>query len=185
MTDSQAAQGPTATYCPDSEFNPEDPTYRPHNMVTKMGPGKMVRSVDFCMGCDWIDFAALDRYAEAAIKESMTERAQRIAVASETEPFAFVQRSDEVLSMSEIAAQALAAATLMERNDTFSDKRAQQIHRALMDEIWMLGRQERKQAIRDVWSAMLDLIGMIKNSGSATPLSDLRGLVRERISDNN
>lgn len=181
-TESQASQGPTATYCPNSENDPDDPTYRPHLMQSRMGGGKLVRSVEICMGCQWIDFAALDGWAENAIKENLSRRAQRIAVASDTEPFAFVERSDEVLSMSEIAFQALGAASMCwepRPTGVFDSTRARSIGEAFMRELDREMSQQHKYDIQSVWSALLDLIEMIRKSGSATPLKDLEKMARE------
>ena len=187
-TESQAGQGPSATYCPNSENDPDDPTYRPHLMQSRMGGGKLVRSVEICMGCNWIDFAALDGWAENAIKESLERRAQRIAVATETEPFAFVERSDEVLSMSEIAFQALGAASMCwEPRPTgeFDGTRARAVGEAFMRELDREMGQQHKYTIQGMWSAVLDLIGMVRKSGSATPLKDLEEMARTHAGSTN
>lgn len=102
MTDPTAARGSDANYC--SAYPQE-----PHHMVSHSA-GKKVRWVEICSLCRWIDKDALDGWADNAIKESLSARAQRIAVAIETEPFAFVQSSSQVLQIEEILLQALAAA---------------------------------------------------------------------------
>jgi len=97
-----AARGSSADYC---SAYPADG----HHMVSHSA-GRKVRWVERCQFCGWIDAEALDGWADNAIKESLSARAGRIAVATETEPFAFVQTSTEELPLSEILLQALAAA---------------------------------------------------------------------------
>lgn len=184
--ESQAAQGPTSSYCPASEFAPEDPYYRPHLMTAHMGGGVLVKSVEICNPCGWINFAALDGYAEAAIKESMDRRAQRIAVAAQTEPFSFVQMPGDELTFEEVVFQALGAASMCWVGGTgsleFDSTRAKSIGVRLMDELRMHARQERKDAIR---SACLQFLAAIDNvSGTANPLIDLRKLARAAYQEN-
>jgi hypothetical protein len=185
-TEERTAQGPTALYCPNSgaSLDLED---RRHHMVAIVGSGKLVRTVERCDLCGWIDFAALDGYAEAAIKESMEARAQRIAVAAETEPFSFVQRSDEKLTFEEVVFQALGAASMCWINQEtgerstghllFDSTRAKSIGLAFMEEIRLHEREER----REQWGVFLQLIQTIRKSQSATPLTDLSAVVNERL----
>lgn len=102
MTEPAPASGSTAAYC---SAYPIDG----HGMVARSG-GSKVRFVEICQYCGWIDGAALDAYADNAVKESLTARAGRIAVAVETEPFRFIQPSSGNLPLREILLQALAAA---------------------------------------------------------------------------
>lgn len=101
--------------------------------------GKKVRWVEICSLCRWIDKDALDGWADNAIKESLSARAQRIAVAIGTEPFAFVQRSDEVLQLDEIVFQALGAASACWENlrdaGVFDSTRAKEVGIALLAEV--------------------------------------------------
>ena len=101
--------------------------------------GEKVRWVESCSLCGWIDAAALDGWADNAIKEALSGRAQRIAVAAETEPFAFVQRSDEELTIAEIAFQSLGAASMCweprPSTQVFDSTRAKQIGERLLAEI--------------------------------------------------
>jgi hypothetical protein len=112
---------------------------RQHRMAVRaMGPDRKIRYVAQCELCSWIDPEALDGWADAAAKEALSPRAARIAVATETEPFAFVQSSTEELPLAEIVAQALAAVQKVgiEQGLNASDgKRLTQIYRALMGEI--------------------------------------------------
>lgn len=100
---------------------------------------KFIRFVDRCDFCGWIDGAALDRWAESAFKEQLTKRAQNIAVAAETEPFAFVQREGEGLSIEEICFQALGSASMCWIGGTgsaeFDSLRAKAIGEALVREV--------------------------------------------------
>lgn len=108
-------------------------------IAIKMGEDRAVRWVNQCRRCTWIDPVALDGWLEAAFKERMTERAQRIAVASETQPFAFVQRSDEELTLREILYQSLGAASACWENlskaGQFDSSRAKAIGEALEREV--------------------------------------------------
>lgn len=113
----------------------------------------LIRQITQCSECLAVDHAALDRWAEQAAKELLSGRAQRIAVASETEPFAFVQSSNEELSLREILLQALAAsaahgAQLGASGNASDGKRETAIFRALsaeveraMEQIWKRGYQ--------------------------------------------
>lgn len=129
---SAPARGPAADYCPFAGG------HEGHHMVSHSG-GQMVKWVEICSLCGWIDTAALDRWAADAIINAMTKRAQRIAVATETEPFTFVQSSTEELPLKEIVGQALGAASMCwefpDRGGIFDSVRAGQIYRALEREI--------------------------------------------------
>jgi hypothetical protein len=129
VAEERVAQGSTKEFCSAWPNQPD------HNMIAYFGEGKYVRAVEICSSCGWIDFAALDGYAENAIKESLTRRAQQIAVAVDTEPFAFVERFDEVLSLEDIVTQALAAASLLDAADPKIHSRGRSIRVALMNEI--------------------------------------------------
>jgi hypothetical protein len=101
----------------------------------------MVRFVEQCSLCCWIDGRALDGWAEAAIKESASKMAQRIAIATETEPFKFVQQHGQVLTLREILFQAMGAASvcwsersLMDAGE-FDSTRAKRIAEALQAEV--------------------------------------------------
>lgn len=131
-----------------------------HFMISHSA-GKLIPWIERCQFCGWIDAALLDRYAEDAIKSSISERAQRIAVAADIEPFAFVQASDG-LSMLEICSQALAAvshhaATLAAKGDASDGKRETAILRALMGEIRREINEQRADALESM-EATLDLM---------------------------
>jgi hypothetical protein len=82
-----------------------------HHMISVKTNSRLVPFVEQCTDCSWIDGASLDWWAEDAIKGALSKRAQRIAVATETEPFAFVQSPSELLTLDEVLIQALAAAS--------------------------------------------------------------------------
>lgn len=106
----------------------------------RTGADKVVY-VEQCATCLWIDPASLDWWADNAIKTALSARAQRIAIATETEPFAFVQQQGEALTLIEIVYQALGAASVCwEHKDLlaagmFDSTRAKAIGDALMAEI--------------------------------------------------
>jgi hypothetical protein len=139
------ARGPAEDYCPGQ---PEG-----HHMVSHHpGNAKLIRFVERCSLCGWIDGVALDRWAEQAYKEQMTTRAQRIALASETQPFAFVQESDADLTLQEILGQALGAASVCwefpDRGGVFDSTRAKRIYDALEREVDRALRL-RERALRE------------------------------------
>lgn len=80
-------------------------------MVSRSLPNaKWVRWLEKCSLCDWINVAALDGWAENAIKLSLNKRSQQAALAAETDPFAFVQGGDGAdLSLEDILVQAFSA----------------------------------------------------------------------------
>jgi phage gp29-like protein len=75
----------------------------------------LIREVTQCSRCGWVDPAALDRWAEQALKESMDSISQRMALAASGEPFTFVESSAEPLSLKEALGQALAAASMLDK----------------------------------------------------------------------
>lgn len=121
------ARGSDANYC--SAYPAEG-----HAMVS-LSAGKKIRWVERCQFCGWIDGDALDGWADNAIKESLTARAGRIAVATETEPFAIVQPSSGELDIREILTQGLAAAFSIGLGQGFNDKRMAQILDRLHGEV--------------------------------------------------
>jgi hypothetical protein len=109
-----------------------------HHMVSHSA-GEKVRWVERCSLCGWIDAAALDGWVDHAIKEQMTKRAQRIALAAESEPFSFHQSSTEELTLEEVLFQALGAASMCWVGGTgsleFDSVRASQVGHALLAEV--------------------------------------------------
>ncbi len=142
-------QGSGPDYC---SANPKDP----HHMVS-LSAGKAVRFVEICSLCDWIDGEALDGWAENFLKEQLSARAQRIAVAIETEPFAFVQRSDEDLTLEEVIGQALGAASTCWVGGTgdreFDSARAKEVMTALLGEV----RRFQRLALEDAATRAVEL----------------------------
>lgn len=147
-------RGPSADHCTGINGAEEG-----HHMVSISG-GEMVRFVERCSLCGWIDAAALDRWAEDSIKNAMSKRAQRIAVAADTEPFAFAQPSSGDLSLEEVLFQALGAASMcwMPRpsHAEFDSARAHRIGTALMAEVNRFMRLDRQRAVSEAQKEMID-----------------------------
>lgn len=99
---------------------------------------KVIRRVIQCTRCGWLDPAALDRWAESAAKEQLTTRAQNIAVAAEIEPFSFIVREGEPLTLEEAIGQAMGAVSMCweprPHAQVFDSVRAKRIYDALMAE---------------------------------------------------
>lgn len=159
-----AAPGPDENYC-----NPS--LSRDMHVMEAISAGQLVKWVNRCSLCGWIDKADLDGWAEDAIKKAMSQRAQRIALASQTEPFSFVQSSTDQLSIEEVLFQALGAASVCWERQTllevgvFDSTRAKAVGEALLKEVQRFMRLERE----DVLDAVRDVL----RSGSATPMKDI------------
>lgn len=128
-------RGPDRNYCSYPASGDEG-----HHMVTITVPdAKLIRMIERCALCGWIDGAGLDRWAEQAYKEQMEKRAQRIAMAAESEPFSFHQSSGEDLKLSEVLGQALGAASMCwespEKAGVFDSTRAARVYAALEAEV--------------------------------------------------
>lgn len=113
---------------------------REHNMVSiKMGDDSSVGYVEICNRCNWIDEKSLQWWVEDAIKNNISKRAQRIAVAAESQPFQFVQGVDEPLTLEEILFQSLGAASMCwespDKAGVFDSSRAKVIGESLMREV--------------------------------------------------
>lgn len=110
-----------------------------HRMVSVRTGSALIPFIERCGKCDWIDEAALTRAAEHAIKSAGTTRAQNIAVAIGTEPFAFVVRPGQDLDINEVLGQALGAASMCwefpDLAGEFDSTRAAQIYAALRGEV--------------------------------------------------
>jgi hypothetical protein len=99
---------------------------------------KFIRHLTQCSRCGWVDPAALDRWAESAAKEQLTTRAQNIAVAAEIEPFSFVVRPGEPLSLEEAIGQAMGAVSMCwnpRPTGEFDSSRAKVVYDALIAEV--------------------------------------------------
>jgi hypothetical protein len=115
---------------------------RTHEMISrKLGDDTSVGYVEQCINCGWIDEKSLQWWVEDAIKQNSSGLAQRIAIATETEPFRFVQQRGQVLTLREILFQAMGAASvswskkaLMSAGE-FDSTRAQRIAEALQAEV--------------------------------------------------
>lgn len=136
-----------------------------HAMVSRSA-GTKVRFVEICQFCGWINAAALDVYADNAIKEALTARAGRIAVATETEPFAIVQPSSGDVPLREVLTQGLAAAYSTGLTGSFNDPRMRRILDILQGEVERIVRQERADAMR---SLELTQELMKEESGAGNP----------------
>lgn len=112
-----------------------------------------IRMMTQCTRCGWVDPASLDRWADDAIKQSMTIRAQNIAVAAGTVPFTFVQRPDEPLELVEIVFQSLGAASMcwadIQAAGEFQSERASVIGQALMYEINSAIKAAKAEAVKE------------------------------------
>lgn len=110
-----------------------------HHMISVKTDSELVRYVEQCTDCSWIDPASLTWWAENAIKVSMSKRAQRIAIAASQTPFAFIQTSGEDLTLEEIIFQALGAASMCwiggNGDLEFDSSRAKEIGLAVMREV--------------------------------------------------
>lgn len=109
--------------------------FKSHQMIS-FKTNSIIGFVEQCERCGWIDAASLNWWAEDFLKQEISKRAQRIAVAIESQPFAFVQPPSGELSVAEVCAQALAAAaTLTDEEGNFDRQRAVSILGRLSDEV--------------------------------------------------
>lgn len=110
-----------------------------HHMISIKTGATLVRFVEQCTDCDWIDPASLDWWAEDAIKNANSDRAKRISIAASMTPFQFVQSSGEELTLEEILFQALGAASMCWVGGTgdleFDSVRAKEIGLAVLSEV--------------------------------------------------
>jgi hypothetical protein len=120
-----------------------------HQMRSINTNSRYVQYVEQCSTCLWIDPASLTWWAENAIKVSIGERAQRIAISTTTEPFAFAQPRSEDLDLDEILGQALGAASMCWVGGTgdreFDSSRARAIWEALKREVGRFSSIEHKE----------------------------------------
>lgn len=149
-----------------------------HEIISLQTDAKHIPWLEVCRKCGWVDHEALDRSAESAIKTSGTQRAQLIAAAASTEPFAFVQMSGEELTPSDVLYQALGAASMLwedvESAGQFNTARAASLGRALeaeVDRFMSLAMDRRERAVRESevkdWSDLAaELYGLACNSQS-------------------
>jgi hypothetical protein len=119
---------------------PVPPSQRTHFMVSVKTASPAVPYVERCSDCSWIDPTALQWWADNAVKNSLNERARRIAVAAETEPFSFVNSAGlPEPDLDEILGQALGAASMCWVGGTgdleFDSTRAKAIWEALRAEV--------------------------------------------------
>jgi hypothetical protein len=134
-----------------------------HYMVSrKLGTERLVRFVEQCRKCGWVDESSLDWWAEDSIKSALSKRAQRIAVAAESEPFSFAQSSHTDLDLDDLLAQALAAASMcwsredLMNNGVFKDQRAKEIMTALRAEIMRMQSLAEAKALSVARKRLLD-----------------------------
>lgn len=146
------AKGSTKDYC---SYLPGGPEIEgdAHHMSSYTTGSKDIPWIERCSFCGWIDGDALQRYADAIKKMSVAERAQRIAIAMGTEPFAFVEvlEHETALTLDEILAQALGAASMSWVGGTgeleFDSTRAKQIWTALKAEVDRAIEVEQAEAL--------------------------------------
>lgn len=110
-----------------------------HRMISIKTSSPMVPWIERCQDCGLIDSHALEQTGHQIIKVSLSERAGRIAVTAESEPFAFTQNSFDDLDLQEVLGQALGAASVCWVGGTgsleFDGTRAKAIYEALMREV--------------------------------------------------
>jgi hypothetical protein len=133
--------------------------------------------VEICRECGWVDPYALVRTANNIKKRTLTDRAARIAVAADIEPFAFVQQPDVVLSITEILVQALGAASVCwkdrEALGEFDPSRAQSIFNALYDEVDREVQLTRDRALLDAEHRVLAYMRLHFSQGTIDEISRL------------
>jgi len=129
-----------------------------HYMISRrLADGRLVRYVECCNKCGWVDETSLDWWAENAIKNAMPKRAQRIALAADSEPFAFVQSFGEELTLDEILVQALAASAHAGRGVKEKEAaRGAAILNALRAEVARFQRLAEARALSVVRKRLLD-----------------------------
>lgn len=156
-----------------------------HHMISIRTNGELVPYVERCRDCGWIDGASLNWWAQDAIKNQLSERAQRMAVASDTDPFAFVQSAHEDLDLHEVLGQALGAASTcwsekqLFNVGEFDGSRATAVYEALVREVQRFQRLEVEQAVKNEHTRMLSIMRKVLGSGSATPVGDILTLDAE------
>jgi hypothetical protein len=131
-----------------------------HYMISIKTNSRYIEYVEQCRDCRWIDPVSLTWWAENAIKLSIGERAQRIAVATETEPFAFAQSRSaatdgtEDLDLDEVLGQALGAASMCwnprPHTQEFDSTRARAIWTALKAEVERMMGLARQEAVEEL-----------------------------------
>lgn len=109
-------------------------------MLSRDTGSTAVPFIEQCRVCGWVDSVALDRAGELLMMNILAARAQRIALATEQEPFRFVTQTGVDLDMTEILTQALAAASRcwdveLDPTKHFNGKRAGEILAATLAEV--------------------------------------------------
>ena len=133
-------------------------TAREHHMISVKTGSAKVPYVEQCTDCSFIDATSLEWWADNAIKMSLSARAQRMAVAAESEPFAIVQDSREELAIEEVLGQALGAASMCWVGGTgaleFDGKRAGEVYLVLYREV----QRFQRLALEDAATRAIDLV---------------------------
>lgn len=120
-----------------------------HRMVSVKVASPAVPFIERCEVCGFIEPDALTAHAENWAKQVLPRRAQRIAVAVETDPFQFVQPPSGELPLLEIMAQSFAAlathvAEHAAKGWATTGKRETSIMRAALAEIERLIRIDKE-----------------------------------------
>ena len=114
---------------------PEGGAPVPCSMMEVRTGSERIRVALQCTRCGYLDPATLDRWAENAVKESLTASQARTALAIDGEPFTFVRSSEEDVSLEEALGQALGAASMcwsdIEAAGEFNSSRAKRIFQQL------------------------------------------------------
>lgn len=141
---------------------------RQHELMDIMTGASMIPLVSRCQVCGWIDTTALDASGESLLLRSTSERAARMAVTIESEPFAFTQQFGEELPLREILYQALGAASMCWVGGTgaleFDSTRAKAIGQALEREV--------DRALKDWSDLAYELYALACNSSPNTGYPD-------------
>jgi hypothetical protein len=110
----------------------------PCSMMEIRTRSESIKYVTQCTRCGYIDAAELDRWTESWYKSRIGSMAQRIALASDGEPFTFIRTSQTDISLHEALGQALGAASMCwefpHAGGVFQSERAVRIY----DQLWKL-----------------------------------------------
>lgn len=122
--------------CPAAPVQANGSVIRCSMGIVETGSG-IIKTVEQCSRCGWIDPASLDRAAEDWYKrrQAGSGAEMRTAMAISGEPFTFVRSSEADITLDEAIGQALGAASMCwehpERAGTFNSSRAARIYTQL------------------------------------------------------
>jgi hypothetical protein len=150
-----------------------------HWMISVKTGSPKVPYVERCRDCGLIDASSLEWWADNAIKMSLSARAGRMAVATETEPFAFVQSECEELQLIEVLGQALGAASVCWVGGTgpleFDGTRAKSVFTALLAEV----ERFQRLALEDAATRAVDYLRAHSGLTIESDYSNIRKAIEE------